>query len=664
MQKTLNTKIYLTTFLFFVISAQLLRAQIYLENTAIYNEAEEYLAGEEYEEALPLLLMLENKGLLNPNISYKIGLCYLNLPDEAGKSVPYLEMAANNTTLDYKGGFDEITAPIQAVLLLGRALQITGNIKRAEIAYENYKNLTKVPGEIQLTDFYIKQCRLAALFMANPTKVDFDVIADQSNFNLYNPVVSSGNAFFMERRKFYDAFVSANIMNDSLLSIQNRTSEIGSDGNLVVAGSNHDGTIILFVGYEAGFGYELYYAEPKNDGKWGRIVKFPPPVNSQFNETSGCLTSDGKLIFSSNRPGGQGGQDLYSTQRNNDGQWAAPVNLGTNINTPFNEASPFYSKANNALYFSSQGHQNIGGYDFFCAVSDKKEAWLPAINMGYPVSTTGDDLFLYPTSNSNLFYSDRIPFGSRQRSKLVKLTIEPPVPVKKVLVSGELEFTDKIPPKEVDYTIVENASRDQIIESKTTKEGEYEFLLPAGSYTFTLNHSTNISATRPISIESTSLIDELTLESPEWIVLTREDYNKRPLLVLSNILFEFNSYQLSTKSKPMLDSLASIVISDKSVNILITGYTDAIGSESYNLILSRKRADAVVKYLTAKGVPANQLLLFALGKSNPVALNATSDGTDLPEGRKYNRRVEIEIRGAANIEVKRMDSIPENLRIK
>lgn len=149
--------------------------------------------------------------------------------------------------------------------------------------------------------------------------------------------------------------------------------------------------------------FNLYVSRFDN-GLWSSPDKLNNNINSNYAETHACISDDGMtLYFTSNRPGGYGGFDIYKSTINSEGKWQEAVNLGPKINTPFDETTPFITEDGQTLYFSSKGHYNIGGYDIFFAKKNG-ENWSDPENLGFPFNTTDDDVFFFPLKNGSVAY--------------------------------------------------------------------------------------------------------------------------------------------------------------------------------------------------------------------------------------------------------------------
>ncbi len=647
-------------------------AQIYVEEKAIYNEAEEYLDGEEYEEALPLYHLLEKREVINSNISYKIGLCYLNIEDRKSRSIPYLENAVQNVSEDYSGKFEEYNAPVGAWLLLGKAYHIDSDFKNARLCFEKIREVAKDSVLIRLADFYLSRTDVAELFLKEPTVANVEVFEMNSAFSVYNPVTIDGNEMvLMEKRKFYDAIITCTIDSNRLTNTDNITPSIGSDGNLFLCGGSADGNMLIYKGYNAGRGYDLYYSEKLEDGNWGKYKKFQEPVNSFYNESSAYLSGK-TLFFTSNREGSFGGEDIFETELDEKGNWSEPQNLGKGVNSIFDEISPFLSKDNQVLYYCSQGHLNMGGFDLYYSRKTENGNWSGATNMGSPFSTASDDMFFSKETGANIFYTTRYNTSFEEQSKINKIHLIGDLPQRKVIIKGNLEFPDSMKAKSVDFEVGRDEHNSYAL--KTGPNGHYSLLLVPGDFQLTFNYNDNIYAEQSIKIEENQIIDELILLPPVWHYVSSDEEKAigtddrkefAATVYIKDILFDFNSTRLENDYLPMLDSLVYILNKNKRIKLIVVGHTDAIGSEAYNLKLSRERAKSVVNYLQAKGVKMEQITYSGKGELKPVALNYLSNGTDNPIGRKYNRRVGLQLLTTEkDIQVVHIQLVPDNFLAK
>jgi outer membrane protein OmpA-like peptidoglycan-associated protein/tetratricopeptide (TPR) repeat protein len=641
----------------------IVKAQFYIDNEPVYNDALSYIDAEEYEEALPLLQMLEKRGIHTANVQYNIGTCYLNIEGLKHRAIRYLDSASMKMSDSYSGKYLEVSAPYKTLLLLGTAYRIDNQLENAISAFNRFIKVSSDTVLEQKALLNIRQCNIARLMLKYPTRADVVTLSQSSMYSVYNPVEISSDTtlYYMEKMKFYDAIVRSKLSGKKLNEPENLTPEFGSDGDYTIVGNSSDGKTMIFKGYESGKGLQLYYSERNNSGKWQKIVPFPEPVNSAFNETSASFSPDGQTLYiSSNRSGGQGSNDIYKTQKLENGNWSDPVNLGAVINTPSNEDSPYVSPDGSIFYFCSEGHMNMGGYDFFASTINPDGSLSHPVNLGSPISTTDNDLFLFPSINSGEFFTDRTS-SDEESTRLCKITVKDAIPSFKLYLQGKLDFSDSIPARPVVYNVVDKSTQSTIEISKTDANGNFDQMLKQGKYTLNFLYNDSITAAKSIEVNPAAGVDELFIESPAWSIKVTE---KQFVLMIKDILFGFDSYALPTEYTSMLDSIASLMNQFSETHLAITGFTDSKGSIAYNLILSQKRAQSVLNYLVSKGVSSNRLKVEGKGKDSPVALNNNSDGTDNSKGRKYNRRVTVELQfSGQKIKILKAQLVPAALKI-
>jgi Tol biopolymer transport system component len=244
----------------------------------------------------------------------------------------------------------------------------------------------------------IKTCERAKIIQ--DAVLDFDTInlgpAINSAFAEENPVISGdGNAIvFVRKLKFYDAVFYAVKTNGKWQEAININPQILSDGEYIPSGLDQSGKNLLLARRD-GDSYDIYIS--KFDGnKWSEAEKMSEKINTLSEEINASFCPDGKsVIFASNKSSGRGGYDLYITKF--DGiHWGRAINLGKKINTEFDEQCAFLTQSPEVLFFSSQGHYTMGGYDIFYSKKEGKK-WNTPVNLGYPINNTRDNLYYCPS---------------------------------------------------------------------------------------------------------------------------------------------------------------------------------------------------------------------------------------------------------------------------
>ncbi|MBN2485046.1 MAG: OmpA family protein [Bacteroidales bacterium] len=560
-----------------------------------FADAEFFFASEEYSDALQEYLEVYKRGYEgNANINYKIGICYLNIPAQKEKSIEYLVAASEKVSSKYRGStLSETTAPIDAFLFLGNAYRVNNKLGKAIESYNHYLSILPELA-VEEKGYALKQieaCNIAQEFFNDSAKVTFKnlgQIINTSSSN-HNCVVSADGStmVFMTKLPFYDAVFMSKKRGSNWSRPVNITPQIMSDGDQFVTGISHSGSCILLARQDA-FDSDIYISYYEN-GEWTKSKPLGKPFSSRYFESHASFGKDENTIFfTSNRPGGIGGMDIYYSVRKPDGAWGEPVNIGADINTPLNEDTPFLSDQGNRLYFSSQGHMNMGGYDFFAAhLTDS--GWTNPENLRYPLSTTDDDLFHFPWKEGEAAY------------------------VQKIFDDGLGSW---------DIYMVEPA-----IEA-------------------------------PVAEPVAEVIKEAVQETQDKKAETIE-FESKP------VLFGFDAYTLTAEAKAEINRYIALLKKHPALSITVKGYTDALGPEHYNMLLSERRAATVVKYMTEQGLAPEKLKIMGMGESNFIAANTKPDGSDNPEGRKLNRRVELEISGIdpSKIIIRRIDIVPREFKI-
>ena len=429
------------------------------------------------------------------------------------------------------------------------------------------------------------------------------------------------------------------------------SANINTTDNEGTASLSADGRLLVFTacqsGRRQGFGSCDLYSTQKNGDVWSAPQNLGPAINTRDYESQPSLSADGgQLYFVSNRPGGLGQRDIWRSTRDVDGNWTEPINLGKPVNTPMNEASPFLHANEQALFFASDGHIGMGGYDLFLSrlrPDSLKSGWSVPTNLGYPINTSEDQASLFVSANGiRAYYSfEEQKVGVSQKSRIYTFDL-PPILREQVRPVNYLKgrITDVRTGKPLLATLdlinlKTNQSLSRIESDRQT--GQYLTVLPAGGeYALYVNapgylfKSLSFNYTDKTSAE-TGMGQGVSLDTGlEPISSTSKE-------TLNNLFFEYAQYELSGKSLTELERLALFMKANPTTRIEIAGHTDDRGDPAANLDLSRKRAQTVVDYLARMGVAPARLKAVGYGKTRP-AVKGTTD-----EARQRNRRIEWRI---------------------
>ncbi len=419
---------------------------------------------------------------------------------------------------------------------------------------------------------------------------------------------------------------------------------INTEGNEGAQTLSADGNWMFFTacGREDGRGScDIYFSQWSGTG-WSQPVNLGMPVNSPYWESQPTFSSDGKtLMFVSNRPGGRGGKDIWQATIQSINSDGVPLfgdlrNLGPNINTSKDENSPFIHHDNKTLYFSSDGWAGMGGMDLQFSRKMENGEWRQPVNLGFPINTPGDEIGLVINARGNRAYfsSDGREEGVTAKNIYMFKLPEPFRPDPVLYVKGrvyDIETGETLP---ADFELKDLASGDVIVTTQSNRfSGEFLVCLPVGGkYAFKADHPGYMFYSGHFDLHMGHSLDK-----PYQLDIGLQPVKAGAKMVLENIFFELDSYELRGESKIELDGLVDFLRTNPSVSILIGGHTDNLGHAAYNQSLSENRAKSVFSYLISGGVEASRLKFKGFGMNQPIADNETE------EGRAKNRRTEITI---------------------
>ncbi|HVX52292.1 MAG TPA: OmpA family protein [Chitinophagaceae bacterium] len=399
---------------------------------------------------------------------------------------------------------------------------------------------------------------------------------------------------------------------------------------------SQDGEWLIFAGDFPGKGdgdFDLFISYNTPQG-WSEPVNMGYSINSEFWDSGPSLSPDkNTLYFSSNRPGGYGGSDIYVSHRRSNGTWTPAENMGPAINTKGNEQAPFIHADNQTLYFTSDGWPGYGGTDIYVSRKTGDSTWSTPENLGYPINTVENEGSLFVASDGLTAYyaSDRA--DTRGELDLYKFQLQPQVrPARTLYVQGYVTdaATGKYIPCSVELT--DDSTSQPVTKLQTDETGFYFVTLPVGKdYTFTVNRKGYLFYSDVYRLK------EKAADSTYIKNIQLQPVAVNETLALKNIQFDLNSYQLKPVSLTELDKLLQLLTDNPTMHVQISGHTDNIGSDADNLVLSTNRAKAVADYLISKGIEPGRLTWKGYGATKPIADNNTE------EGRAKNRRTEFTV---------------------
>lgn len=587
-----------------------------------------------------------------------------------------------------------------AITLLDKALQadpkfldailskagIYGNLKNYPLSVKEYENAFKL--DAQYSDVYLlpysislagtgnfsKALEAVNKFLQNPTlnaqskkagnfrkstykfALDYAVLHPEAaaapapqnlgdsintiHLEYFPSLTIDGKSMVFTRRINSDEdFYVSNFINGSWSKARPIEGRVNTNLNEGAQNISQDGEWLVFTGcnYPEGLGScDLYISYKTKSGKWTEPQNLPGVINSEFWESSPCLSPDKRdLYFSSNRTGGFGGKDIWVSHQNANGRWTEPVNLGPVINTSSDEGCPFIHADNQTLYFNSNGHAGYGATDLFLSRKKDDFNWSTPQNLGYPINTIDDEGSLIVASNGKTAYyaSD----GADTKGGLDIYSYQLPDSsraAKTLWVNGKVfdKKTGEGLPSLVELFEV-NSSR-MVSRLQTDENGHYLITLPVGKdYVLNVNRKNYLFYSDHFSLPSNQVDTSFYVDIPLQPIETGAS------IVLKNIFFDSKKWELKPGSQTELNKVVQLLNDNPALKIEITGHTDNIGNPADNLILSENRAKSVVKFLIANGIAPGRLMSKGYGETRPIAPNNSE------ENRAQNRRTELKVLG-------------------
>ncbi|MFO7604685.1 MAG: OmpA family protein [Desulfurivibrionaceae bacterium] len=435
--------------------------------------------------------------------------------------------------------------------------------------------------------------------------------------------------------------------------------------------SSDNTTLAVFGHYDGSLGRgDIFYVEKNQDG-WGQLQHYPSPLNSENFESNAMYAADGKaILFISERPGGigdyhpkgsfyngssTGNTDIYVYLEGGQSGQAEVVNLGSVINTPNSEYSPYLHPDGKTLYFSSNGHPGLGGLDVYKATrlnADSWTEWSKPVNLGKEINSSYDDWgYQVAAEGERAYFAKSSLTDSYGASDIYSITLpEKAKPGGVITVTGvvsdpkgdpliaEIRWDDLDKEKEVGYALSDPITGEYIIHLPSG--GNYGYYADKPGYigeseNFDLRDYSDAYQEFVLDIVLYPIVQPTPME-PEPV---EEAVEEAPPVEISmnNIFFDFDKAKLRSESYMEINRWARMLNENEHIDLYISGHADSVGPDDYNRKLSERRALAVVDYLVEKGIDRDRLTAEGFGESQPVASNETE------EGRQRNRRVQVRI---------------------
>jgi outer membrane protein OmpA-like peptidoglycan-associated protein/tetratricopeptide (TPR) repeat protein len=599
----------------------------------------------------------------NSNLNAKLGICYLNVDGKKADALHLLQKASKNIVRndkDYLEYGDQ--APLDTYLYLAIAYHKNDSLEKAiTLFYDAKKKLsgTKIFRD-EYIDTEIRDCRYALEMKKKPLSLLTNLFAGWlvDYPGACDPVLAKNDSVFIFTQKINGKTrILCSYKSGTWKKPVDITRQLGGFDRFYSNSITGDGKLLIIYMDDGGDG-NLYYTQRK-DSVWSKIKSVGKPINTIYWQSHGFITPDGKtMYFSSNKPGGEGELDIWYSEKDASGKWQEPVNCGNVINTPYNEDTPFFDPTTGALLFSSVGHMSMGGYDVFRSIK-KNGTWTNPVGMPYAFNTTQENSFFILNNNKPGFITSLFDENTKSRN-IYEVVAEDPAD-KVTLAKGTVTLQDgmAVDPKQVKIMLVDAKNPKAPKNIPMMDSASFKFDLKPGDYQVFVSETGYKTDTINLSIPLYFSGNYVSVNSS----LIPDKVYGGDFLSIKNVLFDFNSFELTTDAKSGLDALKSILITYPELKVEVAGYTDAIGSKEYNAKLADKRAQTVIKYLSPNEASSSRFIKKAYGKSEFVALNNNRDGSDNPEGRKYNRRVTFGIVDPkTGIIIRQEPYTPEHLR--
>lgn len=459
----------------------------------LYSDAVAYAEEKNYTEAIDILRDVLKEDPNSPEALYYLGYCFLNTSNGADSSIIYFQKGLDALPEeDYNSNLG-----VDMQYSLARSKHMLMRFEEAINSYEKLLEVIPVEDEVMQKRIQreIEMCYNGSELVKKPVKLEVENLGDKVNTSRddHSPLISAdGEVLFYTTRR---PSSYSELMPDGQYSEKIYYSIDTIDGwskgkiiNKLFKKEGHESCVAI-----SADGQELYLYRNDPEGKniyqclydgstWSEPIKLQKPVNTVYDETHVTLSPDKSVLyFTSNRPGGYGGLDIYRVRRLPNGEWAVPQNLGPEINTQYDEETPMLHPDGRTLYFSSEGHNSMGGFDIFISRQEPDSAWSEPVNMGYPINTPDDDMFFVPTVSYNQAYYASARFKDNYGGMdLYLVKYEEPVENRLAVMKGTVLSEDDTPLETIRVFVTEKITNSMVGQYKPhAGTGKYVMILEA-----------------------------------------------------------------------------------------------------------------------------------------------------------------------------------------
>ncbi len=609
-----------------------------------------------YDKALKYYTKAYDYNNNNAELNYKLGICFLKV-EQGVNALKFLSSAYSLK--------QNVASDIE--FQLGTANQLNYNFDTAISFFNSYNdnNLDDF-NKTQLADKKIQECKNGKKLVNSPVPVkitNLDII--NSSFKDYGSLISAdGSKMYLSSRRpnttgnidpqddqyYEDIYFSHK--DSTEWSAPVNVKSLNSPGHDDVVGISHDGNTLIL--YNNG---DLYFSKLKG-ANWSSPKAFPKQINSNQIESSACFSLDGKTLYfvrgKSPDPLKSNG-DIYFSTIDDNGKWSEAVKLPDNINSPYDEDGLFMFADGKTLYFSSKGHNSMGGYDIYKTSLLGNNTFSDPENLGYPINTPYNDIYFVMEPNNYIGYYTTIKDDTKGYTDIYKIRLKGKMflssednliagvaePISEVdmedeviiVIKGSILDKNTGLPIDAEIVIIDNNTNEVIYTTHSNSQnGQYSVAVPVGkNYGMVIRKDGYMFQSENFDLVSTNSHQQINKDFQVQSI----DINSSA--TLNNIFFDFSSSTLKNASIPELERVIQFMKDNTSIKIEISGHTDNIGTYDENLELSQLRAQAVANYIINKGIDATRIKAVGYGYSKPIADNSTI------EGRQQNRRVEFKV---------------------
>lgn len=537
------------------------------------------------------------------------------------------------------------SAPVENAniyFLLGETELQTGDYAQAKQSFESFLTNSKQIDQkyIDKAKKYISDCDFSIEAVKNPVAYEpfnmgFYVNSEHKDY--FPALTADGQTIIFTRNvKGNEDFYTSTQKNSEWQKAKSLSNNINTPNyNEGAQSISPDGRYLFFTGCNRpdGVGRCDIYVCRKEGNDWSKPINLGNVINTNEWESQPSISADGNtLYFLSNRAGGFGGYDIWKSNLDVSGHWTKPVNLGPNINTAYDESTPFIHADGQTLFFSSDGWPGLGQKDIFYSKLQPDGTFSKATNLGYPINTFNDEFgFIVSADGQEGLFSSNLDggFGDVDIYKFKLPTHLKPHPI--TYVKGVVRDKDTNKPLEGNVIVVNLNNKITAYNEITDPEtGDFIAVTPTNNkYSFNVIADGYMLYSRHLDVKNEDANKPIDLE------ILMEKIKAGNKVKLNNIFFDTNKYDLLPQSIVELNLVIELLKANPTMEVEIQGHTDDVGSLKDNQVLSENRAKAVYNYLLENGIAKKQLTSKGYGETKPTADNST------PEGRQENRRTDF-----------------------